>query len=53
MLGVGLAKGLGLDYRQNGYVGNLSVALMVSAVQVFMMGLLGELVVLPRKIHRR
>ena len=53
MLGAGAVKGIGIDYLQQGRVGNLSVALLVAGVQVFLMGLLGELVVLSRKLNQK
>ena len=51
-LAVGLVKGILIDYRHLGAVGSLSVALLIAGVQVFLMGLLGELVVLSRKLIR-
>ncbi len=51
LFGVGAIKGLGRDYVLLGYVGNLSVALMLSGVQVFMMGLLGEMIVHTRNVQ--
>jgi len=50
-LAAGLVKGLAIDYRHLGAVGNFSVAVLIAGVQVFLMGLLGELVVLSRKIR--
>ena len=52
LLVTGLVKGLGIDYRHLGAVGNFSVALMIAGIQVFCMGLLGELIVLSRNIRR-
>jgi glycosyltransferase involved in cell wall biosynthesis len=52
LLATGLVKGLGIDYRHLGAVGNFSVALMIAGIQVFCMGLLGELIVLSRNIRR-
>jgi glycosyltransferase involved in cell wall biosynthesis len=46
----GAIKGLGIDYRHQGFVGNLSIALLIASVQVFLMGLVAELVVLSRKL---
>ena len=52
LLATGMVKGLGIDYRHLGAVGNFSVALMIAGIQVFCMGLLGELIVLSRNIRR-
>ena len=52
LLVTGLVKGLGIDHRHLGAVGNFSVALMIAGIQVFCMGLLGELIVLSRNIRR-
>lgn len=42
---VGAIKGFGFDYRLGGHIGNLSIMSMLSAVQIFMMGLIGKLIV--------
>ncbi len=47
---VGLVKGLFRDYLVLGYVGNLSVTLIVAGVQIFMMGLIAQLIVLNRRL---
>ena len=48
----GLVKGILIDYRHLGAVGNFSVAVLIAGVHVFLMGLLAELVVLSRKLGR-
>jgi glycosyltransferase involved in cell wall biosynthesis len=50
---VGFVKGILLDYFLLGRVGNLAVTLMLTAVQVLMLGLLGELIVHSRSLRRR
>jgi glycosyltransferase involved in cell wall biosynthesis len=50
---VGFAKGILRDYVLLGYVGNLAVTLMLTAVQVLMLGLLGELIVHSRSLKPR
>jgi glycosyltransferase involved in cell wall biosynthesis len=50
---VGFFKGIMYDYVRLGYVGNLAVATMLTAVQVLMLGLLGELIVHSRSLKRR
>ncbi len=47
---VGVVKGLLIDFIRIGYVGNLSVFVMLTAVQIFMMGLLGEMIVNTRNV---
>jgi hypothetical protein len=50
---VGFVKGILHDYFLLGRVGNLAVTLMLTAVQVLMLGLLGELIVHSRSLRRR
>jgi glycosyltransferase involved in cell wall biosynthesis len=50
LFGIGALKGLGIDYPRQGFVGNLSVACLLSGLQIFLMGLVAELVVLSRKL---
>jgi glycosyltransferase involved in cell wall biosynthesis len=47
---VAAVKGLLIDYRTLGIVGNMSVFVMLVAVQITMLGLLGKLVVLSRRV---
>jgi len=47
----GLIKGLGVDYVGQGYIGNLAMIFILSGVQIFMMGLVAQLVVLSRSIN--
>ena len=51
LFGIGAVKGLGIDYPRQGFVGNLSVACLLSGLQIFLMGLVAELVVLSRKLR--
>jgi len=53
LFAVGAIKGFGIDYPAQQSVGNLSVALMIASIQVYMMGLLGQLLVLGRLLPRR
>lgn len=48
LLLVGAVKGFAIDYPTQGYVGNASVAALIAGLQIFMMGLLGELIVFSR-----
>jgi glycosyltransferase involved in cell wall biosynthesis len=48
---VGALKGLVRDYLLLGRVGNLAITLMLFGLQIFMMGLLGELIVHNRKLR--
>jgi glycosyltransferase involved in cell wall biosynthesis len=48
LFGTGFAKGIFVDYVGQGFVGTLSAILMISGVQIFMMGLIGELIVHSR-----
>jgi glycosyltransferase involved in cell wall biosynthesis len=50
---VGFVKGILHDYVLLGRVGNLAVTLMLTAVQVLMLGLLGELIVHSRSLKSR
>jgi hypothetical protein len=50
---VGFVKGLLHDYVLLGYIGNLAVTLMLTAMQVLMLGLLGELIVHSRSLKPR
>jgi glycosyltransferase involved in cell wall biosynthesis len=50
---VGLVKGILHDYVLFGRVGNLAVTLMLTAVQVLMLGLLGEMIVHSRSLKHR
>jgi glycosyltransferase involved in cell wall biosynthesis len=52
LVAVGLLKGLAIDYRHLGAVGNFSVAVLLAGIQVFCMGLLAELIVLSRRVGR-
>jgi glycosyltransferase involved in cell wall biosynthesis len=47
LIAAGLAKGI-KDYLVQGYLGNLSSMLLLTAVQVFMVGLIGKLIVHSR-----
>lgn len=51
LIAAGLVKGLAIDYARLGYIGNLALICILSGVQVFMMGLLAQLVVLSRAIN--
>ncbi|HMP74720.1 MAG TPA: glycosyltransferase family 2 protein [Kiritimatiellia bacterium] len=53
LFGVGAIKGIGIDFHHLGAVGNMSVMLMVSGVQVFLMGLLAEMIVHNRDMRLR
>jgi glycosyltransferase involved in cell wall biosynthesis len=53
LFAVGFIKGFLRDYFVVGHVGNASVMLMLAAVQIVMMGLLGELIVHNRKLRSR
>ncbi|MCG6872555.1 MAG: glycosyltransferase family 2 protein [Gammaproteobacteria bacterium] len=53
LIGIGMLKGLVRDYFLLGYVGNLAVILMIAGLQVFLMGLLAEVVVLSRGLKQR
>jgi glycosyltransferase involved in cell wall biosynthesis len=50
---VGFFKGVLRDYLLLGHIGNAAVALMLTAVQVLMLGLVGELIVHSRSLRRR
>jgi len=50
---VGFVKGILRDYVLLGHVGNLAETLMITSVQVLMLGLLGELIVHSRSLKRR
>ena len=50
---MGFVKGILYDHVLLGRVGNLAVTLMLTAVQVLMLGLLGELIVHSRSLKRR
>jgi glycosyltransferase involved in cell wall biosynthesis len=47
----GFSKGILRDYLLLGHVGNLAVTLMIASIQLFMMGLLGELIVHGRSLQ--
>jgi glycosyltransferase involved in cell wall biosynthesis len=50
---LGFVKGILRDYVLLGQVGNLAVTLMLTAVELLMLGLLGELIVHSRSLKRR
>ena len=50
---VGFVKGILTDYFLLGHVGILAAVMMLTAVQVLMLGLLGELIVHSRSLKRR
>jgi hypothetical protein len=50
---LGFVKGILRDYVLSGHVGSLAVTLMLTAVQVLMLGLLGELIVHSRSLTYR
>jgi glycosyltransferase involved in cell wall biosynthesis len=50
---LGVGKGFVDDYLSEGHIGNLAVTLLVGALQVLMLGLLGELIVHSRSLKRR
>jgi hypothetical protein len=45
---LGLVKGLLFDYRHEGTVGVLAAVILLSSLQIFMMGLLAQLIVYSR-----
>jgi len=53
LFALGVGKGFIRDYFSVGYIGNLAVTLLVGALQVLMLGLLGELIVHSRSLKRR
>ena len=54
LLMVGAIKGIVVDYARQGTVGNLAVFIMISGIQIFLMGYLADLVVRIRYIkHKR
>jgi len=50
---IGFAKGVFIDYSDQGFVGTMSATLMISGVQIFMRGLIGELIVHSRFTRTR
>lgn len=48
LFAAGFFKGFGIDYPGQGSVGNASVMSMLAGVQIFMMGLLGEIIIHAR-----
>jgi glycosyltransferase involved in cell wall biosynthesis len=48
LFSAGFAKGIFKDYLLHGYIGNFSQLTMIAGIQVFMLGLLGNLIVLNR-----
>jgi glycosyltransferase involved in cell wall biosynthesis len=50
---LGLLKGLLRDYMISGQIGNLAITIMLTGVQLFMMGLLGELIVHSRNLNSK
>ena len=53
LLAVGVVKGFLRDYLLLGRVGNVAVMLILTGIQVFMMGLLGEMIVNSRHVSAR
>jgi glycosyltransferase involved in cell wall biosynthesis len=53
LFALGVGKGFVRDYFSEGHIGNLAVTLLVGGLQVFMLGLLGELIVHSRSLKRR
>ena len=47
---VGVFKGVFIDYMTQQYIGNLAVIFFISSIQIFLMGLLGQLIVHNRYI---
>lgn len=50
---IGASKGFLKDYPTMGGIGNFAVMMMLSAIQIFMLGLLGELIVHSRTLKRK
>jgi glycosyltransferase involved in cell wall biosynthesis len=48
----GFLKAACHDYPLNGYIGNLAISLMICGVQVWMMGVIGEMIVHSRNLGR-
>ena len=53
---IGMIKGFFIDYVQLQHIGNFSVVMIVTSVQIFMIGLVAQLIVhnryvRPPKIH--
>lgn len=46
----GLIKGVAFDYANHGHIGNLALIFILSGIQIFMMGLIAQLVILNRAI---
>ena len=53
LLAVGIIKGLIIDYGHYGYVGNMSVFVMISGMQILLMGYLADLVVRNRNVKNK
>jgi len=53
MILAGFIKGILRDYLLLGHVGNLAITFMLMAVQLFMLGLLGELIVHSRNFKQK
>jgi glycosyltransferase involved in cell wall biosynthesis len=53
LFALGCGKGVVRDYLSEGHIGNLAVTLLVGALEVLMLGLLGELIVNSRSLKRR
>lgn len=51
LFSVGFIKGIARDFIIEGRIGNASLLLMLSGVQIFMMGLIGDLVVRSRQFR--
>lgn len=48
---LGVTKGIGIDYPNLGYVGNMAIMTMLTGVQIFMVGLIAKLIVNNRFLH--
>ena len=50
LMAIGFTKGILIDYIINGYVGNMSITVILAAIQIFMMGLVADLIVKGRNL---
>ena len=52
LLLIGIIKGLFIDYISQGQVGNMSITVLLFSLQIFLLGLMAELIVHSRSLKR-